>query len=80
MKKKARPVQGIIETFIFDLSLSLLVTIKRFQKLLYVRFSCLLEKSTAAAGARMGLETALCFEVSSDFRFDIAKIQQITLG
>ena len=40
----------------------------------------LFEKLTAQIGARLGLETLLRFEAPGDLRFDIFKMQQLTLG
>ena len=40
----------------------------------------LFEKLTAQIGARLGLETLLRFEAPGDLRFDILKMQQLTLG
>ena len=76
-----------MQVFILNLSLSLIVTIKSFQKLLHVQFSCcgpdlgtLFENLTAKVGSRIGLETLLCFKSPGNFRVDIIRMQRLALG
>ena len=72
-----------MEVFILDLSLSLIVTIKRCLGCFMFSFhhgpdiDILFEKLTAQIGARLGLGTLLRFEAPTDLRSDIVKMQQL---
>ena len=76
-----------MEVFILDLSLSLIVTIKRGFKGRFMfnfhvgpNLDILFEKLTAQIVARLGLGTLLCFEAPGDLRVNIVKMLRSKLG